>query len=259
MPSVKEILDFLWKAAPRELAEDFDNVGLIAGDEEVNVTRAILALDITEDVIAEAVKANAQLIISHHPVVFGAIKRMTPQDYTARRAYSLIRAGISAICMHTNLDSADDGVGETLAKKIGLTDIREIEGTGENGNGGRIGFLEAPLEPQQLTQKVKEALGCDAVRYVSGDREISAVAVVSGSGGDFTELVLNSGADAFVTADVKHHQFIYAADSGFTLIDAGHYETEYPIIPELKERLEKEFPTVRFSLSECGSVIKTTF
>ena len=121
--------------------------------------------------------------------------------------------------MHTNLDAADDGVGETLAKKLGLTDIREIEGTGENGNCGRIGFLEEPVEPEWLALKVKETLGCDAVRYVAGNKKVTAVAVIGGSGGDFAELVMNSGADAFVTADVKHHQFIYAKDSGFTLID----------------------------------------
>ncbi|MBR4439154.1 MAG: Nif3-like dinuclear metal center hexameric protein [Clostridia bacterium] len=259
MASVGEILSFLWKAAPPELAEGFDNVGLIAGDEEVNVTRALLALDITEDVIAEAVEQKAQLIISHHPVVFGNVKRFTPQDYVAKRAYSLVRAGISAICMHTNLDAADDGVGETLAKKIGLTDIREIEGTGENGNCGRIGFLEEPVEPEWLALKVKDELGCEAVRYVSGGRKVSAVAVIGGSGGDFAELVANSGADAFVTADVKHHQFIYAKDSGLTLIDAGHYETEYPIIPELKKRLEEEFTMVKFTLSESGSVINTLY
>ena len=257
MASVGEILNFLWKSAPAELAEGFDNVGLIAGDEEVNVTRALLALDITEDVIAEAVDRKAQLIISHHPVVFGNVKRFTPQDYVSKRAYSLVRAGVSAICMHTNLDSADDGVGETLARKLGLTDIREIEGTGENGNCGRIGFLEEPVEPEALALKVKEELGCDAVRFVSGKGKITSVAVVGGSGGDFAELVMNSGADAFVTADVKHHQFIYAKDSGFTLIDGGHFETEYPIIPELKKRLEEEFTMVKFILSEQGSIIKT--
>ena len=257
MASVGEILNFLWKSAPAELAEGFDNVGLIAGDEEVNVTRALLALDITEDVIAEAVDRKAQLIISHHPVVFGNVKRFTPQDYVSKRAYSLVRAGVSAICMHTNLDSADDGVGETLARKLGLTDIREIEGTGENGNCGRIGFLEEPVEPEALALKVKEELGCDAVRFVSGKGKITSVAVVGGSGGDFTELVMNSGADAFVTADVKHHQFIYAKDSGFTLIDGGHFETEYPIIPELKKRLEEEFTMVKFILSAQGSIIKT--
>ena len=257
MASVGEILNFLWKSAPAELAEGFDNVGLIAGDEEVNVTRALLALDITEDVIAEAVDQKAQLIISHHPVVFGNVKRFTPQDYVSKRAYSLVRAGVSAICMHTNLDSADDGVGETLARKLGLTDIREIEGTGENGNCGRIGFLEESVEPEALALKVKEELGCDAVRFVSGKGKITSVAVVGGSGGDFAELVMNSGADAFVTADVKHHQFIYAKDSGFTLIDGGHFETEYPIIPELKKRLEEEFTMVKFILSEQGSIIKT--
>lgn len=257
MASVGEILNFLWKCAPPEFAESFDNVGLLAGDQEVNVTKALLALDITEDVINEAISQKAELIISHHPVVFGNIKSFTPQDYVAKRAYMLVKAGVSAICMHTNLDSADDGVGETLAKKIGLTDIREIEGSGENGNMGRIGFLQEPVEPEWLAFNVKEALGCPSVKYVSGDKKVSAVAVVGGSGGDFSELVLNSGADAFVTADVKHHQFIYAKDSGLTLIDAGHYETEYPIIPELKSRLEEEFSMVKFQLSESGNIIKT--
>lgn len=259
MASVGEILNFLWKIAPPELAEGFDNIGLIAGDEEVNVTKALLALDITEGVIKEAIEEKAQLIISHHPVVFGNVKRFTPQDYNAKRAYTLVKSGISAICMHTNLDSADDGVGETLAKKIGLSDIREIEGSGENANMGRIGFLEEAVEPEWLALSVKNALGCDAVRYVAGNRKVSAVAVIGGSGGDFSELAINSGADAFVTADIKHHQFIYAKDSGLTLIDAGHYETEYPIIPELKARLEEEFSMVKFQLSQTGNLIKTLY
>lgn len=259
MASVGEILSFLWKQAPVELAENGDNIGLIAGDEELNVTKAILALDITDGVIDEAIEQKAQLIISHHPVVFGSAHRFTPQDYITQRAYRLVRSGISAICMHTNLDAADDGVCETLARKIGLTDIRELEKSGENGNMGRIGFLEESAEPEWLALRVKEELCCDAVKYVAGNDKVTAVAVISGSGGDFTGLAIDSGADALVTAEVKLHQFIFAKNNGFTLIDAGHYETEYPIIPELKSRLEQEFPVVKFNLTAQRNIIKTLY
>lgn len=259
MASVGEILNYLVKIAPVEFAESFDNVGLIVGDEGINVSKAILALDITSDVINEAAEQKAQLIISHHPVVFGNMKTVSPQNYTSKRAYDIVKQGLSAICMHTNLDAADDGVGETLAKKIGLEDIRELQGSGTNANMGRIGFLPEPIEPEWLALNVKEKLGCDTIKYVAGNKKVSSVAVLGGSGADFIEQAINEGADAFVTAEVKLHNFIFAKENGFTLIDAGHYETEYPIIPELKSRLEGEFPLVKFVLSEKENVIKSLY
>lgn len=257
MASVGEILNFLSKIAPIELAESFDNVGLIVGDEDVNVSKAILTLDITSEVISESIEQNAQLIISHHPIIFGSVKTITPQNYISKRSYNMIRNGISAICMHTNLDSADDGVGETLAKKIGLEDIRELQGSGTKANMGRIGLLSEPVEPEWLVLKIKDSLNCDSVKYVAGDRKVSSVAVLGGSGSDFIDLALTEGADAFVTSEVKLHNFIFAKENGLTLIDAGHYETEYPIIPDIKNRLEEEFPSVKFVLSCNGNLIKT--
>lgn len=207
MATVQGIYDFLDKMAPFESAMDFDNCGILVGDKNRFVKRVILALDITTDVVYEAQKMNAELIISHHPVIFKGIKNLefnTPISL-------LCKFGISAICAHTNLDLAKEGVNFHLAKKIGLENLSSLAAIKNGCSLGLIGDLSSSLNCKEFAKMVKEKLDCNGVRYTFRNScKINRVAVCSGSGGEFVELAKNLGVDAFVTGEIKHSQILKA-------------------------------------------------
>ncbi len=221
--------------APPETAEEWDNVGLLVGDPGAAVTDALVCLDITGAAIEEAAARGAQLIVSHHPVIFHPLRRLPPQSVP----YRLAQAGIAALCAHTNLDKAPGGVGETLAHTLGLHDLR----TAPDGF-TVVGRLEQPLPPEAFARLVGETLHT-AVRYTRGERAVSLVGVAGGAGGEF--LLPASEAfplDAFVTGEIRHHEWLETA--GLTVIDAGHYATETVVVLALAARLSAQFPGVRF-------------
>ena len=158
MVQVKEILHCLEQAAPYELAEHWDNVGLLVGDPEAKVEGVLCALDITETVVEEAAERGCNLIVAHHPVIFTSVSRVTADTVTGRILISMIRKGISGICMHTNMDCASAGVNDLLAASLGLTDVINME-AGEGGNLGRVGNLPKPMTLQEFAQHVKLSLG----------------------------------------------------------------------------------------------------
>ena len=249
MATVKCIYDFLDKIAPFESAMDFDNCGILVGDKNRFVKRVILALDITTDVVYEAQKMNAELIISHHPVIFKGIKNLefnTPISL-------LCKFGISAICAHTNLDLAKEGVNFHLAKKIGLENLSSL--AIENGCSlGLIGDLFSSLNCKEFAETVKEKLDCNGVRYTfKTDCKINKVAVCSGTGGEFVELAKNLGADVFVTGEIKHSQILKANEIGLMVVDAGHFKTENVVIKPLAKILQKKFAHIEFNISETCS------
>lgn len=246
MATVQGIYDFLDKMAPFESAMDFDNCGILVGDKNRFVKRVILALDITTDVVYEAQKMNAELIISHHPVIFKGIKNLefnTPISL-------LCKFGISAICAHTNLDLAKEGVNFHLAKKIGLENLSSLA-IENDCSLGLIGDLSISLNCKEFAKMVKEKLDCNGVRYTfKNNCKINRVAVCSGSGGEFVELAKNLGADAFVTGEIKHSQILKANEIGLMVVDAGHFKTENVVIKPLAEILQKKFAHIEFNMSE---------
>ena len=249
MATVKCIYDFLDKIAPFESAMDFDNCGILVGDKNKSVEKILLALDITSEVVEEAQKTGAELIISHHPVIFKGIKNLefnTPVSL-------LCKFGISAICAHTNLDLAKEGVNFHLAKKIGLENLSSL--AIENGCSlGLIGDLSSSLNCKEFAETVKEKLDCNGVRYTfKTDCKINKVAVCSGTGGEFVELAKNLGADVFVTGEIKHSQILKANEIGLMVVDAGHFKTENVVIKPLYEILQKEFAHIEFNISETCS------
>ncbi len=261
MANVKDICDFLDRLAPMYMKLDFDNVGLLAGFAAAPVTRVLTALDITEDVITEAADWGAELIVSHHPLIFHPARRITDDDPVGRKVIRLIRGGMSAICMHTNLDAAEGGVNDALMDALGaaVTGLLDTHGSGPDGRPygiGRVGVLQAPMELNAFLARVKSVLAGNGLRYVAGGKTVEHIACCGGSGGGELEKAAALGCDTYVTADVKYDQFLLARDLGLTLIDADHFCTENVVVPRLRDWLAKGFPELelRISQSHCQAV-----
>ena len=239
MPTVREIEQSLFDFAPKELAMDWDNVGLLVGDPDREVSRVLVALDITEDVAAEALEKHCQLIVAHHPVMnckwlpVQTLREDTPQGRMLRR---MARADIAAICMHTNLDAAEGGVNDALAGKLGLNDTKAL--TEEKI--GRIGMLKCEKPLVEFIQDVIKYLGCNGLRYTDCGKPVHRVAVGGGACGDYISQAVAVGCDTFVTSDLSYHEFLDT--KALNLIDAGHFPTENVICPVILERLQAAFP-----------------
>ncbi|WP_300415705.1 Nif3-like dinuclear metal center hexameric protein [uncultured Oscillibacter sp.] len=240
MPTVGEIEQALFELAPRECAQDWDNVGFLVGRRDREVRKVLVALDITEDVIEEAVRWGADLIVSHHPVIFHGQKSVTDRDVTGGRVLRLIEGGLSAICMHTNLDCAEGGVNDVLARALG---IEKPEGFTSVGV-GRCGCLEEPRVLPEFVRFVSKTLDCNGVRYAGAGKPVYRVAVGGGACGEFQDAAIYAGCDTFVTADLSYHQFVDAKAKGINLIDAGHFPTEDLVCGPVMAFLKKRFPNL---------------
>ena len=252
---VSDIYNALLDWAPLEYALEFDNPGHLVGDLNSQVDKVLIALDATSEVIDEAEKIGAQLIITHHPLIFDKLSRVVAHDLIGGRVYRLIKSGISLICMHTNLDSAAGGVNDILAHKIALTGCHVLDVSGSDENGeygiGRVGELDCAMDEAEFLAHVKKSLGAAGLRYASGGAgKIKKVAVGGGSCGSYLEKVKRLGCDAFVTADIKHDGFLNAKELGICLVDAGHFTTENPICAELESYVSIKFPGLEVHASK---------
>lgn len=238
MTTVNDILKYTETFAPLCTAADFDNCGVLVGNTTQEVTKVLLALDITKDVVEEAKAMGAELIISHHPVIFNPLKSLNSNCVP----YLLANYSITALCLHTNLDIAENcGVNVCLAETLGLTDTtlyaEEFLLTGK---------LHKSMKAKEFAEFVKARLGANCVTYTGSDREIKIVAMCSGAGADFYNLAKEKGADVFLTGEAKHHEYLEAASSDVPLVTAGHFYTEDVVINPLMEKLSIEFPNVKF-------------
>lgn len=249
MPTVNDILHCLEEFAPYELAESWDNCGLMTGERGQKIDRILCALDATEDVIAEAIRRQAQLVVAHHPLIFTSVRCVTGDDMTGRALRQAICNNISVICMHTNADCAQGGVNDALARALKLHHVVNME-AGENRMLGRVGDLSDPMSPKIFAAYVKNALGAGGVRYTDGGRMIRRVAVGGGACGKMMDAAIAKGADAFVIGDCSYDIMQRAQALGLTLVDAGHYPTENPIAYAFAEHLSHSFPTVCAMVSE---------
>lgn len=252
MVTVKEISDFFNRTVPNSMKMDFDNVGFLAGNGSSTVTRVLVVLDITDDVIEEAKEYGAQLIVSHHPLMF-SLKNASTDDMIGRKLVSMLGAGISAICLHTNLDSAVGGVNDRLMEVLGVHNegIIEVLGAYDDGTAygmGRYGRI-AETDLQSFLSHCKRALECNGLRYVDAGKPVHRVAVCGGSGSSMLEMVAALGCDTYVTADVKHNAFLDAKEMGINLIDGGHYSTENVVIPVVRDMLANEYPELELRIS----------
>lgn len=254
MVTVQDVFSFLNTQAPVQYKMDFDNVGLLAGDPQAFVQCVLTALDITDEVIEEAAEIGAQLIVSHHPLIFTPLKHITADDRVGRKILRLAANGLSAVCMHTNLDIAEGGVNDALmaALDADVTGILEPTGTGADGQPlgcGRVGTLRESMAFHAFLQFTASRLHTNGLRYCASGKPVKHIAVCGGSGGDMLELAAALGCDTFVTADIKYDRFLAAKELGINLIDADHFCTENVVIPPLSEKLRSQFPELTVTVS----------
>lgn len=246
MTTVRELEQSLFAWAPRAQAMEWDNVGLLVGDGSAEVKRVLVALDITEAVGQEAKDWGAELIVSHHPLLhpkWYPMATLCPDTAHGRLLTGLLRDGISAICMHTNLDAADGGVNDLLAEAVGLRRIAAFN----DEKIGRIGQLDSEIHLEQFLTNVVQSLGCRAVRYRDNGKPVHRVAVGGGACGEYVRQVVELGCDTFLTSDLKYHDFLDC--TACNLIDAGHFATENLICGAIVRRLRESFPVLEFKLS----------
>ena len=315
---IGDVYNFINSFAPFNTAEDFDNVGLLVGDKKATISKALVCLDCTEEVIAEAITIGANLIISHHPIIFSPLKKVLSDSIV----YKLIQNSISVISAHTNLDIAPMGVADNLAEKMELENTQQfacgnvksfyklsvfgqekeliniksslnnfLTDTYENNNEfiaffskdninkvlnitssfdnksnvkiditeskfktdsryyGRIGSLPKEMTAKEFANYTKEKLNLSSLQFVNTDKKIKTVATLGGSGGSFMFDALKSGADAFVTGDIKHNIWLDAKKAELCLVDAGHFQTEICVVPALKNILQNQFGDDIFFIS----------
>lgn len=248
MNTIREIYDYIDEIAPFDTALSFDNVGLLIGERDIKIAKVLIALDITKPVCEEAKNVGANLIISHHPVIFKPLKNIAFNSVVA----ALIKNNISAICAHTNLDISKIGVNFQLAKKLGLSNLSSLA-IEENSPIGLVGHLKNEMTSEKFATLVKEKLGCENVRYTNTNKNIKRVAVCSGSGGSFIEDAREKSADAFVIGEIKHSDILKANEFGITIVDTGHYKSENVIVEPLKNMLSEKFPSIQFFTSQIFS------
>ncbi|MCI8871110.1 MAG: Nif3-like dinuclear metal center hexameric protein [Lawsonibacter sp.] len=250
MAAVADILRSLDRWAPFETQMDFDNSGFLVGRGRRGVKKILVTLDVTEEAAEEADQWGAELIVSHHPVIFHPVKAITDESVTGRILLRLLECGMAAICAHTNLDAAKGGVNDCLARALGLrqTELLVQDGLDREGRPygvGRIGTSETPgLNAGAYAAFVKEALGAVSVRYVDAGRLVARVAVGGGACASMLSDAVKAGCDTFVTADIRYHEYLEAKALGINLMDAGHFATEQVVCPALVQFLSREFPSL---------------
>lgn len=254
MVTVAEIEAYLDTLAPKTMKMEWDNVGLLCGHRDHPVTRVLVALDPFMDAAQEAAQVGAQLLVTHHPLIFHPLHSVSDDTVVGKTILFLVEHGIAAFNAHTNLDVAPGGVNDCLAQKLGLQNIEVLYPQGVDDSGRPLGLLRGgtvkPCALADLIPQVRMALGCPAVRFVNAGKPVRKVAVGGGACAGELRTVACAGYDTFVTADVKYNQFWDAKDLGLNLIDAGHFYTEQPVCAYLAENLRRRFPEVQVDISK---------
>ncbi len=254
MADVNDVREYFEKRIPSYMKFDFDNVGMLVGFCGQEVRLVLTALDITDAVIGEAVDLGAQLIVSHHPLLFDPLKRVTDDDEKGRKVIRLIQNGISAICLHTNLDTAEGGVNDCLMEALGgrVTGLLDPHGFHPDGTPygvSRIGELPSSVSLEEFLHRTKQRLHSSGLRYVDGGKPVKRIACCGGAGGGDMWKAAAAGCDTYVTADLKYDHFLSAKELGLNLIDADHFCTENVVVPRLKQILLEGFPDLDVRIS----------
>ena len=246
---VKDIIRVIEDFAPLSIQEGWDNSGLCVGSPEDEVTSVLLALDCTPELVDEAVGCGADMIITHHPLIFSGLKKISPDDLTGAAVIKAIRAGISIYAAHTNADKVLEGVSGAMAARLGLTDVRVLSDDGEGMGLGAVGNLPQPMPAAQVLALVKDRF---SLKVVKSSRPvevmISRVAVCGGSGGSLIGAAQRSGAQLYISGDISYHN--YFTREGFMLMDIGHYESEIDIVDILFSLIKKNFPTFAVRITQ---------
>ena len=247
----KEIIQVIEASYPKEAALDFDNVGLLAGRLEKEVSKVYLALDATEEVIDKAIALGTDMLITHHPLIFSPMKRVTDEDFIGRRVVKLLQNDISYYAMHTNYDVL--GMAELSGDKMNMKDAEILEVTAEGDIGeedepegiGRVSDLEIPMTLRECCEDVKDAFHLGTVKVFGNlEDKVKRIAICPGSGKSVIQAALDKHADVLITGDIGHHEGIDAVAQGLAIIDGGHYGIEHIFIEDMRQYLEKNLKDV---------------
>lgn len=243
----REIMEKLEKLSPVSFAESWDNVGLLAGRYEKEIHKVMLALDASDEVVEEAVRKGADLLLTHHPLIFSARKKINNGDFIGRRLVTLLQHDMCYYAMHTNFDVM--GMADAAADRIALTDREVLDVTCEKDGIkegiGRIGRLQTPLSLQQCAKEIKRLFSLESVQcFGDGEKIIERAAICPGSGKSVIEKAVRMGADVLITGDIDHHAGIDALAMGLSVIDAGHYGLEKIFVPYMEAFFKKECETL---------------
>lgn len=252
----KEIIEILEKMAPTTLQEPYDNTGIQVGDTESDIKGVLISLDITEEVIDEAIEKGANMIVAHHPLLFRGLKKVTGDSYVQRAVIKAIKNDIVLYAAHTNMDKCLGGVSWKMAELLGLNNVSILVPDAENAGLGCIGELAEPIEETEALLMVKKTFGTECLRHTAlTGRKVRKVAVCGGSGAEFINDAIMAGADIYVTGDIKYHEF-FNAENKIVIADIGHFESERATKEIFYAEISKIFPkfAVRMSESEHNVV-----
>ena len=246
---VKDIIKVIEEFAPLSIQESWDNSGLCVGSPEDEVTSVILALDCTPELVDEAVAAGADMIITHHPLIFSGLKKIDPRDMTGLAVTKAIKAGISIYAAHTNADKVLSGVSGAMASRLGLQNVEVLEDDGDGTGLGVVGDFIKPVSADEAIALIKERFSLNVLKSSRPvDRMISRVALCGGSGSSLIGAARRSGAQLYISGDISYHHFFTPSD--FMIADIGHYESEIDIVDILFSLIKKNFPTFAVRITQ---------
>lgn len=246
---VKDIIRVIEEFAPLSLQEGWDNSGLCIGSPEDVVSSVLLGLDCTPELVDEAIACGADMIVTHHPLIFSGLKKISPDNPVGEAVIKAIKAGISIYAAHTSADKVIAGVSGAMAARLGLEDVQILDEDGEGTGLGVVGNLPEPLSSEEVVKLVKKSFGLKAMRASKPvDGKISRVAMCGGSGGSLIGAAMKSGAQLYISGDISYHNFF--TRDGFMIMDIGHYESEIEIVDILFSLIKKNFPTFAVRITQ---------
>ena len=245
---VKDIMDAMEELAPSNLKESYDNVGLMIGSEDKDVKKVLLALDCTKEVVEEAIHNKVDLIITHHPLIFRKPSRIVKEDLQGYKIIELIKNDISLYSSHTNLDSTKGGINEEIVKILGFNESYIIEKSNysEDAGIGRIVTLEEYIDVKDIIESIKTNLGVNSLRAVIAKNKVKKIAIINGSGESFISKAVSLGADCIITGDTSYHFASDYKELGITILDPGHFPTEWLVFLKVMKQIEDKFKDKEF-------------
>jgi dinuclear metal center YbgI/SA1388 family protein len=246
---VRDVIQAIEEFAPLSIQESWDNSGLCIGSPDSPASSVLLGLDCTPELVDEAIACGADMIVTHHPLIFSGLKKISPEDATGAAVIKAVKAGISVYAAHTNADKVIAGVSGAMAAKLGLADVEILDEDGEGTGLGAVGNLPEPLSAEEAVALVKERFGLKSIRASKPvEGKISRIAMCGGSGGSLIKAAMASGAQLYISGDISYHNFF--TREGFMIMDIGHYESEIEIVEILFSLLRKKFPTFAVRITQ---------
>ena len=246
---VKDIISVIEEFAPLSLQENWDNSGLCIGSPEDSVSSVLLGLDCTPELVDEAISCGADMIVTHHPLIFSGLKKISPEDKVGEAVIKAIKAGISIYAAHTSADKVIAGVSGAMAARLGLKDVAILDEDGDGTGLGVVGNLPEAMAAEDVIRLVKDRFGLKAMRASRPvDGMIERIALCGGSGGSLIKAARRSGAQLYISGDISYHNFF--TEDGFMIMDIGHYESEIEIVDILFSLIKKNFPTFAVRITQ---------